>query len=438
MKLKKLIIYIMLFISIFNFIYPTIVSAEDMSGESQNEINKYFNNNGIGSALLDGLIGILTYVQRIEVLLIGTALSGLTSAVAYGEGKVEGATFVDSEAVFITPGTILFNKIYLTDVNIFDIPDSLESSNMGPGIYKIRTGIRNWYWVTFTLSAIILFVILIYIGIRMAISTIAEKRAVYQKMLTNWFVSMVILFMLHFIIRATLFLNTQLVKIFADASTAAGGGIDANHMYTSLQLKALLPAATVSWASVIVFFCLVILTLMFLFIYIKRMLTICFLVVIAPLITVTYSIDKIGDDKSQALDTWLKEFMFGVLIQPFHCLVYLVFVSTAISLTDTGTFSSIILATMMMFFIMKAEGIIRKIFGFEKSSSLSGAIGAAASVGVGMSAFIRQLNLCIRHHLQSNFHRLYQEAVIVDAAHNLVPVIDDVLPHHSPMGDTIQ
>ena len=32
---------------------------------------------------------------------------------------------------------------------------------------------------------------------------------------------------------------------------------------------------------------------------------------ISPLISITYSIDKIGDGKSQALNTWLKEFIYN-------------------------------------------------------------------------------------------------------------------------------
>ena len=55
--------------------------------------------------------------------------------------------------------------------------------------------------------------------------------------------------------------------------------------------------------------------------YIKRMLTVGFLIVIAPLITITYSIDKMGDGKSQALNAWLKEFIYNVLIQTFHCII---------------------------------------------------------------------------------------------------------------------
>ncbi len=41
------------------------------------------------------------------------------------------------------------------------------------------------------------------------------------------------------------------------------------------------------------------------------------LIIIAPLITITYSMDKMKDGQAQALNTWMREFMFNVLIQPF-------------------------------------------------------------------------------------------------------------------------
>ena len=46
------------------------------------------------------------------------------------------------------------------------------------------------------------------------------------------------------------------------------------------------------------------------------MVTIGFLIVIAPLVTITYSIDKISDGKAQGMNTWFREFAYNVLIQP--------------------------------------------------------------------------------------------------------------------------
>ena len=53
----------------------------------------------------------------------------------------------------------------------------------------------------------------------MAISTIAEEKAKYKKMLIDWFTSMCLLFVLHFIIILTIQLNNTLVGAIGDASS---------------------------------------------------------------------------------------------------------------------------------------------------------------------------------------------------------------------------
>ena len=377
MKFKKLISCLLILTLLFNFLGNTTVLAIYDTQEEEEQIFQADTNMDV----LDGIIGVLTWIPRVILLLIPMAVQGLTSLVGIGEGYTAG-TGEEWKGSWFTVAHILFNKINLTDINIFDLNPSEEANS----IKMIRKNIRDWYYAMFILAAIILLCILIYVGIRMAISTVAEKRAVYKQMLMNWFVSLVLLFMLHFIIRATIYVNAQLVTIFENAS---GNIADANKIFDNvtghLITRTMSAMATVGWASLCVYICTVILTIMFLIMYVKRMITISFLIIIAPLITITYSIDKMGDNKSQALDTWLKEFMYGVLIQPFHCLIYLVYVSQAITLCSTGTFSSMILAVMMMFFIMQAEGIIRKIFGFEKASSLATGAMAGAAVMAGVN-----------------------------------------------------
>ena len=376
MKFKKLISCLLILTLLFNFLGNTTVLATYDTQEEEEQIFQADTNMDV----LDGIIGVLTWIPRVILLLIPMAVQGLTSLVGIGEGYTAG-TGEEWKGSWFTVAHILFNKINLTDINIFDLnPQGANSVNV------IRENIRNWYYAMFILAAIILLCILIYVGIRMAISTVAEKRAVYKQMLMNWFVSLVLLFMLHFIIRATIYVNAQLVTIFENANANIA---EANEVFNNvtghLITRAMSAMATVGWASLCVYICTVILTIMFLIMYVKRMITISFLIIIAPLITITYSIDKMGDNKSQALDTWLKEFMYGVLIQPFHCLIYLVYVSQAITLCSAGTFSSMILAVMMMFFIMQAEGIIRKIFGFEKASSLATGAMAGAAVMAGVN-----------------------------------------------------
>ena len=116
--------------------------------------------------------------------------------------------------------------------------------------------------------------------------------------------------------------------------------------------------------------------------YIKRMITIAFLILISPIITITYSIDKISDGKSQALDTWVKEFLQNVLIQPFHCIIYLVFISVGINIVNnSGTLAAGIIVILTMFFIFEAEKIIKNIFGINSDTTGSGMKTALTVVG---------------------------------------------------------
>ena len=99
------------------------------------------------------------------------------------------------------------------------------------------------------------------------------------------------------------------------------------------------------------------------------MMTIAFLITIAPLVTITYSIDKIGDGKSQALNAWLKEFSYTILIQPFHCITYLALGSIGTQLLERNdNFGDIFIGLYFLSFILQSENIVRGIFGIQPST----------------------------------------------------------------------
>ena len=43
---------------------------------------------------------------------------------------------------------------------------------------------------------------------------------------------------------------------------------------------------------------------------------------IAPFVALTYPIDKLNDGQAQGFNKWLKEYIFNLLIQPMHLLLY--------------------------------------------------------------------------------------------------------------------
>ena len=117
------------------------------------------------------------------------------------------------------------------------------------------------------------------------------------------------------------------------------------------------------------------------------MITLGFLIVIAPLVTVTYSIDKMGDGKSQALNAWMREFVYNILIQPFHCIAYLALGSAGVSILDGSgelSMASVVIAIMIFIFMLTSEKIIKEIFHF-RASSMSDTVGSAVFAGAVLS-----------------------------------------------------
>lgn len=113
----------------------------------------------------------------------------------------------------------------------------------------------------------------------------------------------------------------------------------------------------------ILYVLLVVETCMFLYIYIKRVFKLAFYTMIAPLIAFMYPIDKLGDGKAQAFNTWFKEYLFSVLIQPLHLLLYTVFIYAASELVRTN----MIYAIGAFAYMIAAEKFFKKIFGFDKA-----------------------------------------------------------------------
>ena len=83
---------------------------------------------------------------------------------------------------------------------------------------------------------------------------------------------------------------------------------------------------------------------------------------------------------------WFKEYVFNVLIQPFHLIIYTIIVGSAIELAT----KSLIYAVVAIYFLIPAEKLLRKFFGFDNAGTLSAA-GSFAG-GALFSAMIQRIN----------------------------------------------
>lgn len=108
-----------------------------------------------------------------------------------------------------------------------------------------------------------------------------------------------------------------------------------------------------------------------------------FFTMIAPLVALTYPIDKVKDGKAQAFDMWFKEYTMNAIIQPIHLILYSVFIGSAIDLAVSNPLYAIV----AMAFLTSAEKFVKQMFGLDKAKTPAGlaamAGGALAMKGIG-------------------------------------------------------
>lgn len=291
---------------------------------------------------------------------------------------------------------------------------------------NLQATISSWYLTLRNFALVVLLVVLLYVGIRVVTSSAAQDRAKYKEKLFSWIVAMCLLFFMHYIMAfATTIveaisegINTaskpviitlpdlsqddyevEVTTTDPDTGEQTSGGVPAEEFFSNdeIELIATDPdtgESTYAWPTnlmgtlridmqmdanltednqllrqlgyVGLFLVLVFYTIAFLVVYIRRLIMLAFLTMIAPLVAMTYPLDKMHDGNAQAFNMWIKEYVFNLLIQPFHLILYTMLVGSAIDFAH----KNMIYAIVAIGFIFQAEKILRKFFGFDKASTL--------------------------------------------------------------------
>ena len=312
----------------------------------------------------------------------------------------------------ISPAEIFSNEIPALDINFINpnIDSTISQDEDGSQIYNsaevLGPQIAKWYVALRNFVLIGLMIVLLYIGIRILISSTSGDKAKYKEHLKDWLVAIILVIFMHYIMAFALTITDYIVEALSTTNqgiefTVSEENIEAmeeqaevdlpgNTYYTNLMgLTRLEQQASTkdedgsdvfTWNYIgytFVYLVLVIFTIMFLVIYIKRVVYMAFLTVIAPLVALTYPIDKISDGQAQAFSMWLKEYIYNLLLQPFHLLLYTMLVGSVMDLAS----SNVLYAIVALAFLMPAEQLLRRLFGFEKSdtagSIMSGVVGGS-------------------------------------------------------------
>lgn len=309
--------------------------------------------NKVVGFLMSGLVGIFFAIPILFTYVLISAVHVIISMVA-----LAGAGGGGNQGVLLTPGDIFFNKVALTNINFFDFT---EGGTTGT---TLRNIISEWFVIFMGIAIIALLFVLVYLAIKILISS-AQEKAKYKETLINWVVSVGILFAINIYAIIIIGLNNMFVSFIAKSVEASMN--DPIELAINIFENAIFNLVP----SLLIYGMFVRYTATFLFQYIKRMLKVAFLIIISPLISVTYAVDKFADTKAQALSSWTKQFTAEVLIQPFHALIYLVLLKMSLALNAEGGLFKGLIAIIILRFIFEAEKIIKKIFAIRPDASMS-------------------------------------------------------------------
>ena len=266
-----------------------------------------------------------------------------------------------------------------------------------PTIIIIKENIATWYYILRMLAMAVMLIVLIGIGIKMAISTIASEKAIYKRMLVDWVVGVIMLFTLHYFMLFVFNLNTIMVDVVQETAQSVNKESleraakdlkmdleDELHskdleirIYEEIRTRAYDAKLSNGMIGMVMYITLVFMAIKYTFIYLKRMLTIMVLTLMAPGVGVAYALQRVMTGKSQALKLWMTEYIMNVIIQIIHALIYAIFVSQALIMSLTNI-AGMIFALVLLNYAAKAEGTFKKVFKFGGKDSLVGATDSAA------------------------------------------------------------
>lgn len=366
-------------VSVGNTAEADILESGETTQKQGDESNKVSTSiASYGTSILGAVTGVIARVINILVFQIDLVMAQLTYATETVEGTQQ---FV----YWFTIERCVFNRIPLFNINYFntyeddgiykvgDIEIVADTNNQ-----KVKTSISGVYYVCRFIAMALGLLVLIYIGIRMAISTVASEQAKYKKMLVSWVESFVILFLMLYIMSFIINFGEALTNTFYKLeqqlieNNMNNGTTDYEIFEDAVRSQTLSYTFSLSglkltfWS--IMYWCLLFMEIKFCWTYLKRFLMVGFLMIISPLVTITYSIDKAGDGKAQAFSVWMKEFIINVLIQPLHALIYLVFVFTANNIAE----KSPLVAIAFLMSMGTVEKMVKQVFNIADISTMQG------------------------------------------------------------------
>ena len=280
--------------------------------------------------------------------------------------------YSDNYRIILHQTTNGYNGNDICSYDIYKI-ETANQTYYASTAYNLRPVIANWYNILRDISIVGMLSILVYVGIRIMLSSTAGDKAKYKQLLVDWVVAICLLFLMQYImsfsniavkkltsvIQSAVVSTTESDKLSANEKKAAEGkgkldgdvavtrgtqlfeiedkelvkkayqilveenktDTDYSKLFTNEDSGSLYwptnnfteqarmlgqltdkddNATNYAYASIgykIIYVVLVLYTLIFTWTYVKRVVYMAFLTMIAPLVALTYPIDKMNDGK---------------------------------------------------------------------------------------------------------------------------------------------
>lgn len=270
--------------------------------------------------------------------------------------------------LLISPEDVFSSKVSIADANVFKVrPDTgwKTKSTFGDLMNNLRKTVAGLYYMMRNIAVVILLSLLIYCGIRIVISSSnAGERAKWKMYLIDWVKALAFVMFIHVIIIGIFFIAESITEALGGMST---GNIAARlHYDVTDNLKSNWKESTSTWLSLIMYGYITYLTFVFIIAYFKRLMYVIVLIIVSPIVSSLYALGKTSKGTFNGMIT---EFIFGVMIQPFHFLVYTILLAIPMTAGDfTTTLSGKIFALIALSMIRPIEKYLRRTFGFGKAT----------------------------------------------------------------------
>ncbi len=384
-RLFKLIASLLLIITLVNFIFPTVF-VYGMDEETRNRFPQEEEESKGSDDLLEGILfdGTVRPKQDMEpapvsitnqvLMFLPNVFISVGSALAFALDYI--FNFFVPERVGDYPGTdpgdymnnpvyvkrfsldkLFFDDIELLNANFFKYSENESNINN-----IIKKNVAKWYVIMSGVALVLLLVVMIYLAINMALMysglRTPEKHANIKSAMTNVLVSLALVFLLPIILSVIANFNDFFIGIFSKFRVSlmnANGENNFEYVIRSLRFNSKgLDYAMYNLSYIL----LIVVYARFVMVYLKRFYTLGFLTIISPLIAVTYSVDKLKDDKSQVLGKFYKEYFFAYFLQVLHGFMFIIYISSLGAVAAASPMMGLFLFSMYG----RVEKIIKGVF----------------------------------------------------------------------------